>query len=149
MKKVGSLLSSTLKALGIEEGMRLRTIQKEWSSIFAEPLSLHTCPVEIKDGDLLVNVDSPVWLQQLKFLKQDILERLKPYGVKDIRLKHGRLYRYRQRASDEQHHQMVKKPCKTHPVDSAWLEGIVSGIQDPELKEELRRTITKAVMRNP
>ncbi len=95
MKSVGSLLSSIFKDLGIEDKIRLSSMQEEWHNLFNEPLSLHIYPVDIKNGELTINVDSPAWLGQLKFFKQDIIKKLHVYNIKEVRFKHGRVYKKR------------------------------------------------------
>ncbi|MCL0036771.1 DUF721 domain-containing protein [Thermodesulfovibrionales bacterium] len=68
----------------MEERVKLELMRKEWNNLFSGPLSVHTYPVELKDKELLINVDSPVWLGQLKFFKQDIIGKLHSYNIKEI-----------------------------------------------------------------
>jgi hypothetical protein len=89
VKRVGNLISPLVAGLGLEEAVRFERIKKEWSDIFREPLSLHTSPCSLKHGELLVTVDSPVWHQQLIFLKGEILKNVSPFGVKDVRFRVG------------------------------------------------------------
>ncbi|HEX8949726.1 MAG TPA: DUF721 domain-containing protein [Dissulfurispiraceae bacterium] len=146
METARSILSSLLKDLGLEERVRVEFIRKEWTALFQEPLSLHTCPVGMKNGELLIHVDSPVWLQQLKFFKQDIAKKLQRYGVTEVKLKLGRLYKPLGNRSEGR---SVAAPSGKEIRDSemAWINRTISEIRDPELKENLRRAITKSVAR--
>lgn len=150
MKPVGSLLSHTLKKFGLEEKLKLLSVQKAWHEIFSAPLSLHTYPAELKNGELLVNVDSPVWLQQLKFFKQDMIKKLHGYDIREIVFRRGRVY---SKGAGEQRAQGLKnaepsKPRTLEPSETEWIGQIISDIHDPELKESMRKAIEKALARN-
>lgn len=146
MKKVGSLLSSVFRNLGIEDKIKLSSMQEEWHRLFNEPLSLHTYPVEIKDGELLINVDSPAWLGQLKFFKQDIIKKLNAYNISSVKFKHGRVYQKRGPGGKGQGARDSKQP--TNPLsdfDIEWINQTVSTISDYELKESIRKAIERAI----
>jgi hypothetical protein len=148
MKKVGTLLSSIFKDLGIEDNLILNSMQKEWHRLFNEPLSLHTYPVEIKNGELTINVDSPAWLAQLKFFRQDIIKKLHAYSINSVKFKHGRVY---SRGFKDSRGQVLKgtEPSNPRPLESselAWLNQTVSTVSDSELQENIRKAILKAVM---
>ena len=60
-----------------------------WDGIAGEKLASHCQPVRISRGILYVEVDDPLWLTQLKYMKIDIQakieEVLQKDSVKDIR----------------------------------------------------------------
>lgn len=146
MKTITSLLGPIFRELGIEDRLAIETIRSEWSSIFNEPLSLHTYPVELTQGELLINVDSPVWLQQLKFFKQDIIKKLAGYNVKTIRFKHGKVYIKGDKGPRGQ--SLKPMPPKTlGPSDIAWIEEITSDLEDTEVRESIRKAIKKQMQR--
>ncbi len=91
MEKAGSLLEPVVKRLGIESGVRLSRIKNDWHTLFEKPLSLHMSPSRLTGGELLLNVDSPIWIQQLNFLKKEILKKLSRYGVREIRFRIGKV----------------------------------------------------------
>ena len=147
MKTAGSLLSSIFKNLGIEDKISLNSMQEEWHRLFNEPLSLHTYPVDIKGGELTINVDSPAWLGQLKFFKPDIIKKLHAYDITSVKFKHGRVY---SRGFKDSRVQGFKgtEPSNPRPLESselAWIEQTVSEIDDTELKEGIRKAIEKSV----
>ncbi len=51
----------------------------------------HMSPSLLARGELLLTVDSPVWLQELNFFRGDILRKLSSYGVSAIRFRIGRV----------------------------------------------------------
>jgi predicted nucleic acid-binding Zn ribbon protein len=146
LKTAGSVLSSVFKNLGVEEKIKLESLKRQWNDIFGEPLSLHTFPADIKDGELLINVDSPVWLQQLKFFKQEILKKLRAYAVGEIKFRHGMVYQSRFRKDSEQQPQ-----ANRHLSDSeiTWIDSTVSSIDDADLKENIKKAIKKSLTHNP
>jgi hypothetical protein len=149
LKKVGTLLSSIFKDLGIEDKIRLNSMQEEWHRLFNEPLSLHTYPVDIKEGELTINVDSPAWLGQLKFFKQDIIKKLQAYNVSSVKFKHGRVYQKRVKGSELRvQSEKNSKTQNSKPLtlsELEWADQIVSSIEDPDLKEDIRKAIEKSL----
>jgi hypothetical protein len=96
MKKAGSLLDPVLRQLGIEAGVRLARMKSEWPTLFDKPLSLHMSPGRLSEGELLLFVDSPLWIQQLNYYRPEIIAKLTRYGVKDVRFRLGRVSVLRQ-----------------------------------------------------
>lgn len=143
MKRLDLLISPILKEFGMEEAVRFEGIKRGWTDIFREPLSLHMSPSSLKNGELLISVDSPIWLQQLTFLKADITKNLNPYGVRDVRFRIGRVNVKKARTS-----QNTEK--KKHPIDCDALQQIentVSEIKDADVRESIRKVMEKSLLR--
>lgn len=143
MKSIGSLISSVFKDLGMEERVKLELMRKEWNNLFNGPLSVHTYPVELKDKELLINVDSPVWLGQLKFFKQDIIGKLHSYNIKEIRFKHG--YVYSKAWSSVSSNNPTRYSNAISDSDIRWIDQITTEIEDNELGEAIRKAIRKGM----
>ena len=145
MKTISSLLGPIFKDLGMEDRLAIETIRSEWGTIFSEPLSLHTFPVELTSGELLINVDTPVWLQQLKFFKQDILKKLARYDIKTVRFKHGRVYLKGNREPGEKSKSNSAQTLR--PSDISWIEDITSDLEDKEVRESVSEAIKKQLQK--
>ncbi|MCX8029959.1 MAG: DUF721 domain-containing protein [Thermodesulfovibrionales bacterium] len=91
MDHISSIILPLCKDLGIEERIILKEVQLKWRSIFGSPVSHHTYPFELKNGELTILVDLPAWLNELKYMQDIILERLSRYNVKSIKLKIGKI----------------------------------------------------------
>jgi len=144
MKSVGSLLSSIFRDIGIEDKISLTSMQKEWRSLFNEPLSMHTYPVDVKNGELTINVDSPAWLGQLKFFTQDIIKKLHSYNIRSVKFKHGTVYHKGFEGSRAQ--RVKRSESQTlEPSEIEWIEQTVSSVNDAELKERIRNAIKKSL----
>lgn len=147
MKTVGSLLSHIFKGIGIEDKIRLESIRREWHELFNEPLSIHTCPVELKNGELVINVDSPAWLQQLKFFQQEIKEKLKTYNISSVRLKIGSVYHKEAGKYKREEFKKTAQSRRLSDDETDWMNSVTAAISDAELKESISKVIEKSVTR--
>jgi len=143
---VDALLNSLFRDLGMSERMRIEALKRQWRNIFAEPLSLHTAPMDLKGDKLVIAVDSPAWLQHLKFLKKEISEKLTPYGIKVIQLKLGSIRIDRERQIPEK----AAPPEAFRELTSDDIDGIdsaVAEIGDRDLRDVARHLMEKAARR--
>jgi hypothetical protein len=144
MKKAEAVLGPMLKRLGIESGVRLERIRTDWFSIFEADLSSHMYPASCADRELLLNVDSPVWMQQLTYYRKDNIGKLGPYGIANVRFRIGKLQKKKQQ-------QGRKKVRQLSADDLSFASSVVSDIADEQLKESIRKAIEKSltVIRHP
>ncbi|MBM2839399.1 MAG: putative RNA-binding protein containing Zn ribbon, partial [Deltaproteobacteria bacterium] len=95
----------------------------------------------LKDGILFLKVDSPVWMQQLQFMKSLILEKVNGYmkenAVKDVRFQIGKLGQPRK--------------GKFRPWKDVYLpqevvlrlDNELSSVRDPELRDIIKKVRIK------
>ncbi|MBP6940152.1 MAG: DUF721 domain-containing protein [Syntrophorhabdaceae bacterium] len=76
-------LAKVLKEKKITGDLDLFRIFPMWSDIVGEKTAQHTRPARIKGHILYIEVDDPMWLTQLKYMKDDILEKI------DMKIKQG------------------------------------------------------------
>lgn len=92
---IDTLLSSYRKNTKGAVG-KLDRIANVWSSATGTAIAENTKPISVKGGLLLVNVTSSVWMQQLQYIKDDLIVRLNAaLGVEDIdniKFKIGKVY---------------------------------------------------------
>ncbi len=141
VKKIGSLIAPLVREIGIEEAVRFGEIKKKWKELFKEPLSLHMYPSRLSNGELLINVDSPLWLQQLTFLKTQIIKNLTSFQVKDIRFRIGKV-------TGPQTRETGNLPPERTALKSDALrqiEDTVEGMEDGVIKESIRRAMEKSL----
>lgn len=141
MNRIDGLLSPLLKGLGIEEAVRFEGIKGEWTTLFGEPLSLHMFPSRLKNGELLINVDSPVWLQQISFYKAEILKNLGPFGIRDVRFRIGRVDARKIHAP----HRSQQKKVSLDSAAMQQIEEMVSEVKDSPVKESIRRAMERSL----
>ncbi len=141
VRKIDSILFPLVRNLGIESSVRCSEVKKIWHTLFNEPLSCHMVPYKMTEGVILLNVDSSVWLQELNYFKKDIIEKLSPYGIKDVRFKLGKVS---QRLESGFCNQTVGEKPLT-PEEASYIEKTVSHIIDEEIRETIRRVIKRAI----
>ncbi len=76
MIDISSVINNLSKSLGFEQKMVESSLQKRWGEIMGEKIANHTMPGQIRYKKLYIEVDNPVWMHQLLFLKDEILNRV-------------------------------------------------------------------------
>jgi hypothetical protein len=140
VERAASLLSPLLKRLGVDEAVRLQQIRNDWQTLFEKPLSSHMSPSRLFEGDLLLSVDSPAWLQQLGFCKKEILKKLSDYGVRDLRFRIGRV------STKNRQEDHPRKAVHLSPEETLFISDTVSDVGDELLRETIRKTIEKSLL---
>ena len=140
MKRAETVLGPMLKQLGIENGVRLERIRNDWTDIFEKSISPHMFPATLHEGELLLHVESPAWMQQLTYYKKEIIQKLSSYAVTDVRFRLGRIKKKRQK-------QQAEKPMRTLSSEEAsFAASVVADIRDEELKDSIRKAIEKSLI---
>ena len=81
---IGSALSETLQTLGLEKKVREYEVLAQWSAIVGDQIARVTSAQRIEGGKLFVAVTGAVWRNELVYLKQMLLRKLKaafPDGI--------------------------------------------------------------------
>jgi hypothetical protein len=146
LRLIGDFLSDIFKDIGWEEKFKLSFLQREWSNLFDEPLSLHMYPYQLNEKELIINVDSNVWLSQLKFFSKDIEKRLQPYGIKSVKFRYGRIFRKNEKKQYEKEDSLNKNIFLSES-EQRWIEDILSNLNDKELKENIKKAIESSLKR--
>ena len=142
MKRADSLLHHFIRELGIEDGVRLTEIKKNWHTLFHEPLVSHMWPYTLSEGEILLAVDSPVSLQELQYYKDDIVKKFSSYGVRSVRFRLGRVSQRKKPGVESS-----SADYRLTDEEQAYIEETVSAVGDEELRKVIRRAITKALMK--
>jgi predicted nucleic acid-binding Zn ribbon protein len=86
---VDKLVPKVVKGLGLEQRLHESQIFFHWADIVGKDIARHAQPVSLRNRLLIVAVDHPVWLQELKRYHKDLLlqkvrERIGKTAVRDI-----------------------------------------------------------------
>jgi hypothetical protein len=138
-KKADAVLGPLLKRLGIENGVRLERIRSDWAEIFDTGIAPHMFPASLKDGELLLNLESPVWMQNLTYYKKEILSKLSPYGITGVRFRLGRIQKQNHPSENK------RKERKLSEEEIALIAAAVSTIHDDELKKSVQKAWQKSL----
>lgn len=139
MKKAGAVLDPLLKSLGLESGVRLAQIKRDWHGIFDEQITSHLFPVRFSERELLLHVTSPIWMQQFSCLKSEIIRKLSTYGVQNIRFRLGRIPQGEQAISPD------GKALELTRGNRFFIAELLSGIRDENLKETIKKAVERSL----
>lgn len=126
----------------------LAYLRKDWPAIVGKGIAHHSLPGTIRNGCLTVNVDDPMWIQELTLQKDSIRENIAAhYKDKDI----SRLFQtIRFRIGDI----ISEIPAEEKPaemrVDGDTMKKIeksVSVVEDPELRSALKKYLLAASLK--
>lgn len=144
MNRISNLIAPYVKTLGLEGALRLEELRREWGTLFGEPLSFHMSPASLRNDELLINVDSPVWLQQISFYKADILKKLRRFRITEVRFRLGKV------RQDKEAPKKSPSPGKWKTLDESevqYIEQTLSGLDDEGVRESVRKAMQKAFTR--
>lgn len=134
-------IGDILETLPVKARVKEYGLWKAWDKMVGQQVSRHCQPERIKDGILFLKVNSPVWMQQLQFMKSMILEKvngcLGDNVVRDLRFQFGKLGPSRKTNS---------KPWKEVSLPREVLMRIdreLSLVGDPELRGIIRKLRVK------
>lgn len=90
---IGSVIHKTLDAHVGKSGAEMVKIFDLWEEIVGEGIADNAVPAAFNNQVLIVHVSSSVWMQQLSFLKEEIIQKINDgFGkriLKDIQFKIG------------------------------------------------------------
>jgi hypothetical protein len=130
--RVGDVLGNSLKRLELSSRLDEYGVWPIWNDVVGKTIAVNAQPEKIRNGTLFVKVTSPVWMQQLQFMKQMIAEklnqRLKREIVKNIFFVVGR----------------VDSPS---PPETATAVPLAATDQEPKIDQRFLETVTDPELR--
>jgi predicted nucleic acid-binding Zn ribbon protein len=89
MEAIASVLSRVLRQLGLEGDLEAWRAVDDWPQVVGPRVSRHTRAVGFRDGTLRVEVEGSAWMQELGYLKRDLIARINQHlgseRVRDVR----------------------------------------------------------------
>jgi len=73
---IGTLMADALARLHRDGDSVLLNVCRRWDALAGPAIAANTRPVGLKDRLLLVEVFDNVWMQQLQFLKAELIARI-------------------------------------------------------------------------
>jgi len=73
---IKDVLPDVLSSLGIKNGIERQKAIFVWNKVVGRDIRKHTKPRYVRGKKIWVDVDDPIWIQQLSFLKSKILKKL-------------------------------------------------------------------------
>jgi predicted nucleic acid-binding Zn ribbon protein len=73
---IGEVLEKSLSRLDLSRRLDEYGVWPIWRDVVGEAIARNAQPEKIRNGTLFVKVSSPVWMQELQFMKEMIAEKL-------------------------------------------------------------------------
>ena len=147
--KIGDVITPMLRKKGIELPNGDRRLKTVWDQTVGPMISAQTVPVQIKDGTLFVRVSTSVWMHQLQFLKQDIVEKFSAAWpgepVARLHFTIGRVSTVNAAKPEQVFFHPTASLLKKR--DKILIEESLQQVKDPELQAILRRVMIKELTR--
>jgi predicted nucleic acid-binding Zn ribbon protein len=149
LQRIDDILHKTLKKHHIPIKMEDRRLRSVWFQAVGPRIAAHTHPGSIKKAVLFVKVANSVWMQQLHFMKQDILEKFNHLNsrdpVKDIFFAIGEIPASVAEKKDQVFIASELPALKAR--DKKMIEESLAEIADEELRDILKRAMKKEITR--
>jgi hypothetical protein len=145
IESLGSVLEQSLKRLDLAARLDDYAVWPIWNDVVGKIIARNAQPEKIRNGTLIVKVSSPVWMQQLQFMKDMIVaklnHRLKGEIVKNIFFMVGRID-----ADDE-----LSAPASESVETAACQidEEFLQSIADPEVRAAFKKLVKSYSRRKP
>ena len=148
LERVGEVLDQSLKRLDLALRLDEYGVWPIWNDIVGKTIARNAQPEKIRNGTLFVKVTSPVWMQQLQFMKNMIADklnqRLKQEVVKNIFFMVGRI--------DVEEEELETPSLELHG-DPATLpqvsEEFLQSIDDAEIRDAFKKLLKSFARRKP
>ena len=84
MEAVAGVLSRLLKKLGLDQDVQAWRAVEDWPLVVGDRVARHTRAVGFREGTLRVEVEGSAWMQELGFLKRDLIRRSNQHLGSDL-----------------------------------------------------------------
>jgi hypothetical protein len=141
IERLGEMLETSLKRLDLDSRLADYGVWTIWNQAVGSAIARNAQPEKIRNGTLIVKVSSPVWMQQLQFMKEMIAaklnEQLRNNVVKNIFFVVGRI--------DLPPDESTGRPAAAPPrlVDAGFIETI----EDPEIRDAFKKLLNSFARR--
>jgi len=142
IEKLGAVLDKSLKRLDPSGRLGEYGVWPIWNEAVGDTIARNAQPEKIRQGTLFVKVSSPVWMQQLQYLKDTITDKInQTLGkevVKNIFFVIGKVEAKTAAPADE----APKPPLPSAPPSKLDEEEMLASIKDPEIRRALKKLFT-------
>jgi predicted nucleic acid-binding Zn ribbon protein len=140
LERVGEVLDKSLKRLDLAPRLDDYGVWPIWNEIVGGTIARNAQPEKIRNGTLFVKVSSPVWMQQLQFMKEMIADklnhRLEREVVKNIFFMVGRI------ETAEQESETESSPGPAEVISERRAnEDFLESIDDPEIRDAFKKLL--------
>jgi hypothetical protein len=146
-RNTNELVRSFIASLGPRDRERMRDagIVAWWASAVPPEIAAHTIGAAVREGELVVQVDSPVWAAELSAMSEQLRmlvgEATGTDTVKSVRFTVSRrVAMARQDSRDQEEYDELYEPEDVAPIpltpqERSQVEHAAEGIEDPTLRQ--------------
>ena len=147
LQRIDEILARALRKRHVPFRQDDRQLIETWSRAVGPQIASQSRPEYLRGEVLLVKVANSVWMQQLHFLKGEIVGKvntcLGKTAVKDIRFVIGQLPAIPDQGTETGFPNLLSVPLKER--DKKMIDTCLDTLADQELKEIVRRVMTKEI----
>jgi hypothetical protein len=148
IESVGAVLEQSLKRLDLAPRLDEYGVWPIWREVVGRTIARNAQPEKIRNGTLFVKVSSPVWMQELQFMKEMIAEKLNQRlqnnaAVKNIFFMVGRIEETEPPVAAAE--TAAAEENFDHPVNQEFLQSI----KDPEIRAAFGKLLKSYARRQP
>ena len=148
IESLGAVLEQSLKRLELAVRLDEYAVWPIWNDVVGKIIARNAQPEKIRNGTLFVKVSSPVWMQQLQFMKNMIADklnqRLKQDVVKNIFFMVGRIDATTEEALAE-----PRADQATQTAEREVNEEFLTSIDDAEIRDAFKKLLKSFARRRP
>jgi len=138
--RLGAVLEHSLKRFDLSSRLNEYGVWPIWNEVVGPTVARNAQPEKIRNGTLFVKVTTPVWMQQLQYMKDIIVEklnqRLRAEVVEKIFFVVGR-FEPEPKTPDAPPHAADEKAANETTLDEQFLDSV----RDPEIKRAFQRLL--------
>jgi hypothetical protein len=147
IESIGAVLEQSLKRFDLAPRLDEYGVWPIWREVVGKMIARNAQPEKIRNGTLFVKVSSPVWMQELQFMKEMIAgklnQRLNGEIVKNIFFMVGRIDEEPDPANSPESCEAAEN--LDHPVNQEFLQSIA----DPEIRAAFKKLLKSYARRQP
>lgn len=80
-EKPGAVIPRLIKRLGLTKKYQTHQLFYDWERIVGRGIAQHVRPVNLDFHTLYLKADAPVWADQLKFMQEELLQKINGYAA--------------------------------------------------------------------
>ena len=148
LRSIGDVLHKTLKKMNISINSTNRNDWNIWYKVTGPQIAAQTQPQKLRGGTLFVKVSTSVWMHQLQFMKQEIIDKINESlgreTIKNIYFSIGEISSAIPKNKEKFTfpHQYI-----LNERDTKMIKESAGSISDRELSNILKRVMTKEIIR--
>ena len=147
IESIGAVLEQSLKRFDLAPRLDEYGVWPIWREVVGKMIARNAQPEKIRNGTLFIKVSSPVWMQELQFMKEMIAgklnQRLNGEIVKNIFFMVGRIDEAESDAANSP--ELYEAEENDHPVNEEFLQSI----EDPEIRAAFKKLLKSYARRQP